>query len=170
MSVFIGVDVGTGSARAGVFDADGQMLASHKHDIKMWRDGDIAEQSSDDIWQAVCACVQSAVRDAGIEASAVRGIGFDAACSMAVLDVQMKPLSVSASDDPARNVIVWMDHRAKTQAERINAQGHPVLDFVGGRISPEMQTPKLVWLKENKPATFAWPDAAGPTGPNGKLH
>ena len=46
MSLFIGVDVGTGSARAGVFDAKGTLLASHAEDIKMWRDGDIAEQSS----------------------------------------------------------------------------------------------------------------------------
>jgi len=57
-----------------------------------------------------------------------------------------------------RNVIVWMDHRAKSQAERINAQGHGVLDYVGGRISPEMQTPKLLWIKENLTERF---DQAG---------
>ena len=156
MSVFIGIDVGTGSARAGVFDASGALLASQKHDIQMWRAvGGIAEQSSDDIWQAVCSSVRAAVADAGIDAGDVAGIGFDAACSMVVLDRQMAPLCISASQEPQRNVIVWMDHRATPQAERINAQGHPVLDYVGGRISPEMQTPKLLWIKENRPETFA---------------
>ncbi len=54
--VFIGVDVGTGSARAGVFDARGNILASAKQDIEIHREpGDIVEQSSADIWQAVCA-------------------------------------------------------------------------------------------------------------------
>jgi D-ribulokinase len=155
MSCFVGVDVGTGSARAGVFDKAGTLLASRKQDIQMWRDaGDIAEQSSDDIWQAVCACVRSAVADAGIGAEDVIGIGFDAACSMVVLDSEMRPLSISASGEVARNVIVWMDHRAKDQAERINAMGHAVLDYVGGRISPEMQTPKLLWIKENMPEAF----------------
>lgn len=155
MSIFVGVDVGTGSARAGLFDAQGTLLASHKHDIRIWRDeGDIAEQSSDDIWAAVCTSVRAAVAQAGVGTDKIKGIGFDAACSMVVLDAEMKPLSVSASGETRRNVIVWMDHRATEQAERINAMGHPVLDYVGGRISPEMQTPKLLWLKEHMPETF----------------
>lgn len=156
MTVFIGVDVGTGSARAGVFESTGDLLASNKQDIKMWRTaGDIVEQSSDDIWQAVCHAVRTAVAKAGVSPDTVRGIGFDAACSMVVLDRDMAPLSVSASGASERNVIVWMDHRATEQAERINTMGHPVLDFVGGRISPEMQTPKLLWLKEHMPEQFA---------------
>ncbi|MEL6642236.1 MAG: FGGY family pentulose kinase, partial [Pseudomonadota bacterium] len=85
----------------------------------------------------------------------IAGIGFDAACSMVVLDQEMNAMSISASGDPAKNVIVWMDHRAKRQAEKINSHGHPVLDYVGGRMSPEMQTPKLLWLKENMPDSFA---------------
>ncbi|WP_299963743.1 FGGY-family carbohydrate kinase [uncultured Roseobacter sp.] len=156
MSCFIGVDVGTGSARAGVFDDSGTLLASHKQDIRMWRAADnIAEQSSDNIWEAVCACVRTAVQHAGIAPDDVQGIGFDAACSLVVLDGEMRPLTVSASGEDARNVIVWMDQRATAQADRINATGHAVLEFVGGRISPEMQTPKLLWLKENMPQTFA---------------
>jgi len=154
MSVFIGVDVGTGSARAGVFNAEGALLASHSQDIQMWRDGDNAEQSSDDIWNAVCACVTAAVAQADIAVDAIKGIGFDAACSMVVLGQSMAPISISSTGAPERNVIVWMDHRAKGQAERINDQGHSVLDYVGGRISPEMQTPKLLWIKENLPETF----------------
>lgn len=154
--MYIGVDVGTGSARAGVFDKDGTLLAGHKHDITIWREaGGIVEQSSDDIWAAVCTSVREAVAQAGISPNVVRGIGFDAACSMAVLGRDMRPISISPSGDAARNVIVWMDHRAIAQAEEINAQGHAVLDFVGGRISPEMQTPKLKWIKDHMPDTFA---------------
>ena len=50
----IGIDVGTGSARAGVFDTNGRMLATAKRSIDMHReDCGIAEQSSQQIWQAV---------------------------------------------------------------------------------------------------------------------
>lgn len=47
-----------------------------------------------------------------------------------------------------RNVVMWMDHRAAEQAARITASNHRVLRAVGGVMSPEMQPPKLLWLKE----------------------
>ncbi|MGD9818487.1 MAG: FGGY-family carbohydrate kinase, partial [Desulfomonilaceae bacterium] len=70
------------------------------------------------------------------------------------LDDQDRPVSVSSSGDDERNVIVWMDHRAVEQAARINAGGHEVLRYVGGTISPEMESPKLMWLKENLPDSW----------------
>ena len=155
-SVFIGIDVGTGSARAGLFDAKGTLLSCSRHPIRMWREeGHVVEQSSDDIWRAICASVRAAMAEADVAPGRVAGLGFDATCSLVVLDRQGAPLSVSPSGDDARNVVVWMDHRALDQTARINATRHPVLRYVGGAISPEMQTPKLLWLKENMPGTFA---------------
>lgn len=152
---FVGIDVGTGSARAGVFTADGLMLASAKREIAIYfEDGDIVEQSSNDIWRAVCAAVRQAVQDSGIDSTSIRGIGVDATCSLVVVGEGGRPLAVGPSEDPERNIIVWMDHRALGQAERITRTGHAVLNYVGGVISPEMETPKLLWLKENRPATF----------------
>ena len=143
----IGIDVGTGSARAGVFDKAGRMLGTAKAEVTIWRAaGSIVEQSSDQIWAAVCTAVRGAVAEAGIDPAEVAGIGVDATCSLVVLGPDHAPLPVS-SDDPQRNIIVWMDHRATGQAERINALGHDVLRYVGGVISPEMETPKLLWLK-----------------------
>lgn len=155
-SVFIGIDVGTGSARAGIFDRAGTLLASAKRPIRIWREpGEIVEQSSADIWNAVCGSVREAIAISGIDAAAIKGIGIDATCSLVVLDREGRSLPVGPSEDPARDIIVWMDHRAKDQTMRINATGHPVLRYVGGTISPEMETPKLLWLKENKPDIFA---------------
>ena len=85
--LFIGVDVGTGSARAGVFDARGTLLGTAKHPIRIWQDEDsFVEQSSADIWAAVAASVREAVFLSGAEASEIGGIGFDATCSLVVLD------------------------------------------------------------------------------------
>jgi D-ribulokinase len=152
----IGVDVGTGSARAGVFDAAGNMLAAAKHDITLYQaSGSIVEQSSSEIWSAVCHVVKAAVAEAGVSPDQIAGIGFDATCSLVVLGEGGRSLPVGMSEQAERDIIVWMDHRAVAQAQRINATGHEVLKFVGGKISPEMETPKLLWLLEHRPSVFA---------------
>ncbi|XP_012831263.1 PREDICTED: FGGY carbohydrate kinase domain-containing protein-like [Erythranthe guttata] len=48
-----------------------------------------------------------------------------------------------------------MDHRAVNQAERINSSKSPVLEYCGGAVSPEMQPPKLLWVKENLPESWS---------------
>lgn len=152
---FIGVDVGTTSARAGLFDSAGTLLATARRPIALWREaGDIAEQSTEDIWQACAGAVRDALTEASLSPALVKGIGFDATSSLAVVDPAGQPLSVSPSGDPQRNIIVWMDHRAIAQARRITETHDPVLRHVGGILSPEMETPKLLWLKENLPATY----------------
>src|SRR6202046_3930915 len=148
---YIGVDVGTLSASAGVCDSVGRLLASARRPIAVWREpGDIVEQSSDDIWSAVTSAVREAALASGLPAPAVRGMGFDATCSLVVLDRDARPLSVSPTNAPERDVIVWMDHRAVEDSERINAGGHEALRYMGGRISPEMHAPKLAWLARRK--------------------
>ena len=118
---YIGIDVGTGSARAGVFDASGKMLGQGSHPIKMWKpQADFVEQSSDDIWTAAGMAVRQAVTEADIDPTNVRGIGYDATCSLVALDERDRPVSVSPTGNDEQNVIVWMDHRALEQTARIN--------------------------------------------------
>src|SRR5882672_7682688 len=151
--VFIGVDVGTAHARAAVFDGCGGLLATASNAIAIWHEaGDIVEQSSSDIWSACARAVRTALKTADVPPSAVKGLGFDATCSLVVLDPAGKPLTVSMAGNPERNVIVWMDHRATAEARLITETGDDVLRFVGGIISPEMQTPKLLRLKRHLPA------------------
>src|SRR3954465_13255387 len=152
---FIGVDVGTTSTRAGIFDCNGRLLGAARHPIQSWHEaGDIVEQSSDDIWRACCTSVKAALAEAAIAPDLIKGIGFDATCSLVVLDRHGAPLTVSGSGAAQRNVIVWMDHRALAEARDINATGDDVLRYVGGSISPEMELPKLLWLKRHLPTSF----------------
>src|ERR1700674_3245956 len=152
---FIGIDVGTSSARAGVFDEKGTLLATARHPITVWHEaGNVVEQSSSDIWAACVASLRAAMVEAAIPASAVKGIGFDATCSLVVLDAVANPLTVSTSGDERRNIIVWMDHRAIAEARLVNDTHDDVLRYVGGSISPEMEIPKLLWLKRYLPSSY----------------
>src|SRR5882762_6121140 len=125
---FIGIDVGTSSARAGIFDENGTLLATARHSITVWHEaGSVAEQSSAEIWAACATSVRAAMAEAALPVSAIKGVGFDATCSLVVVDAAGNPLSISSSGDVTRNVIVWMDHRAMDEAHRVNQTQDDVL-------------------------------------------
>ena len=154
-SYYIGVDVGTKSARAGIVDQTGTMIASATLDIPLWHPRhEWAEQSSDAIWNACCSLVRDAVAQSKIQPETVRGIGFCATSSLVTTDSNDQPVTISSTGDDSHNVIVWMDHRAADEAEHINATRHKALNYCGGTISPEMAPPKLLWIKNHLPQTW----------------
>src|ERR1700687_4145777 len=140
---FIGVDVGTSSARAGVFDENGALLSTARHPITVWHEaGNVVEQSSPEIWAACAYSVRAAMAEAALPPSAIKGIGFDATCSLVVLDAAANPLTASMSGDQRRNVIVWMHHRAIAEARLVNDTHDEVLRYVGGVSSPRNEISK----------------------------
>ncbi|HEY2511253.1 MAG TPA: FGGY-family carbohydrate kinase [Polyangiaceae bacterium] len=154
-ATYLGIDVGTASVRAGLFDREGRRLGLGVEPITIYRPReDFVEQSSDDVWRAAGIAVRQALAEAKVDPGSVRGIGFDATCSLVLLGEDDRPVTVSPTGNDAQNVIVWMDHRATDQAARINAGQHGVLRYVGGGVSPEMETPKLLWLKERLPSSW----------------
>jgi len=156
MGLLVAVDVGTGSARAGVVTSDGAVLARTEHPIAMNRtDANYAEHDSEQIWTAVCAAVRDAIAVAAIDPATVVGISFDATCSLVVRDRQGQPLTVSTNGFNRWDTIVWFDHRALAEAEECTGTQHLVLDYVGGVMSPEMEVPKLMWLKRHMPNSWA---------------
>eukprot|EP00102_Acyrthosiphon_pisum_P011264 XP_008179934.1 PREDICTED: FGGY carbohydrate kinase domain-containing protein-like isoform X2 [Acyrthosiphon pisum] len=152
---FVGVDVGTGSVRAALVDGTGRILKKSTNAIQTWNpEENFYQQSSEDIWRSCCKVVREVTE--GVSSEAVGGIGFDATCSLVVVDSDGLPLSVSKNGEREQNVILWMDHRAKKEADLINTTNHRVLKYVGGKISLEMETPKILWLKNNLPKNTFW--------------
>ncbi|KAH8105005.1 Pentulose kinase [Phellopilus nigrolimitatus] len=157
--LYIGIDVGTGSVRAALVSHSGPIVASSTKETKTFRadhDHRIFEQSSNDIWDSICACIRNVLGGGGgehIDPGRVKGISFDATCSLAVTDLQGNSITVTKGDGLGkagdRNVILWADHRAEEEAKLINSTGSVVLDYVGGTMSLEMEIPKTLWLKKN---------------------
>uniref|UniRef100_T1JIY2 Carbohydrate kinase FGGY C-terminal domain-containing protein n=1 Tax=Strigamia maritima TaxID=126957 RepID=T1JIY2_STRMM len=159
------IDVGTQSVRCALVDSSGIVKTVAIRPIQTWSPSDnLYQQSSENIWQACCASCKDVISSSEIDKSLIDGIGFDATCSLVVLDKHFNPLSVNLKNDndeierPVQDVIMWMDHRAATQAHFINAKNYDSLKSVGGKISLEMQPPKLLWLKENMPKKW-WQNA-----------
>lgn len=91
-----------------------------------------------------------------VNPSQIKGIGFDATCSLAVFANDTdEPIPVTgpnfANDGNDRNVILWLDHRPVDETDKINATNHKLLKYVGGKMSIEMEIPKVLWLKNNMP-------------------
>lgn len=150
------VDVGTSSARAAIVDRTGHLLGRAEHPIATHRPlPDHAEHDSEDVWSAVCSAVRLARAHAGAAASDVAGISFDATCSLVIRGQAGEQVSASTSGEPRWDTIVWLDHRALAEADACTRSRHRVLDFLGGSMSPEMQVPKLLWLKRHLPGSWS---------------
>ncbi|KAJ5895465.1 hypothetical protein N7495_007156 [Penicillium taxi] len=151
---YIGIDVGTSSARACIMNAKGDIVGLAHQNIGLWQpEHGYYEQSTTDTWSSVCIAVQRAIHENNIGPDTVRGIGFDATCSLAVFNHETnEPVSVTGPNfDTDRNIILWLDHRPVDEAAKINFINHPLLRYVGGTISAEMEIPKVLWLKNHMP-------------------
>ncbi|KAL6451979.1 hypothetical protein SBY92_003287 [Candida maltosa Xu316] len=151
---YVGVDVGTGSARACLIDTNGIILGLAERPIRRQElEANYITQNSTEIWDAICYCVKSCLRESGVNPHEVFGIGFDATCSLvAISESSDKPVSVGPNwKDEEENIILWMDHRAVDETNEINATNDKCLKYVGGQMSIEMELPKMKWLKHHKP-------------------
>ena len=143
--LFSAVDVGSARARAAIFAPDGRLLARASRGFTT-HDGPDGQSGYDfaEIWQAVADALRDARGMAGAAPGDVVALAFDATCSLYV-------------DAPgfAPDVIAWHDHRATAEAAELSATGHPLTARAGGQVSPEMQTPKLIWLARHRPEIWS---------------
>jgi len=143
----IGIDSGTQSLRAGIFDLQGNPIIYATKDYHIFH-AQIgwAEQSAEDWWQAAKITVNECVKKSKIDPGKIVGISVDGT-SCTVLPVDEKGV-------PLRNALLWMDIRAHKEAEQVNATGHSIFKYVGGQESPEWMIPKSLWLKKNEPEIY----------------
>lgn len=146
--VFIGLDCGTGGARALICDETGTVLGMGVEDYPThYPQPGQAEQSPADWWTAAVAAIRSAIAAAGVEPAQVRAICASGTSStMVMLDKDLEPLG---------EAILWMDNRSSPQARRIEQTGHPALRRSEGGISAETALPKMLWVKEVEPERYA---------------
>jgi D-ribulokinase len=146
----LAIDVGTLSARAGLFDARGKLITAKSASFELMHPFDHhAVYRMDDIWTAVCAASRETLAAAPGLVGTVAGIAIDATSSTVIEATGARPLDGDA------DVICWMDHRGEAEAEEIGATGDRYLDYVGGTVSPEMYLPKILWLRRHRPDAWA---------------
>jgi hypothetical protein len=146
--VVLGLDLGTTSAKAVAFDPDGRACAEAEAAYPLLEpEHGHAEQDPQQVVDAALGALRNAAaaaRDGGAE---VAGIGVSTAMHALY--------GVGEDSRPVTPLITWADTRAADQAELLRRE-HPELhDRTGTPLHPMAPLPKLMWLREHDPETFA---------------
>ena len=143
----LGIDVGTQSVRAALFDTHGRCHGVGVEPIETThpRSG-WAEQDVEQWWTASRRAVSAALAQADCSAERVTGIGLDTTSCTVV--------ACRADGAPLRPALLWMDQRSAREADDLSATGDPILRYVSGVVSPEWMLSKALWLRRNQPELF----------------
>lgn len=149
--LILGIDVGTTSLKAAVFDHEGVQKASAVVEYSLLTpQPNIVEAPCGIYMDSIVKCMEVIRSGGAVDTRDVTAVGFS---------VQGETLCLlDEAGQPLKNAIVWMDNRAGEQAEKLRAHfGDELCYQVTGQVSFEACWPaaKLLWVKENEPELFA---------------
>ncbi len=146
--MFLGIDIGTSSAKAVLTDADGAVVATAARPCAVSRPHPLwSEQDPEDWVAAAVGAVDDLVEQRPDAVAAVAGIGFSGQMHGAVL--------LGRDGRVLRPAILWNDGRAHRQCARLEAS-LPDFRAISGNIAmPGFTAPKLLWVAEEEPEIFA---------------
>jgi xylulokinase len=147
VSVLLGLDIGTGGARAVAVDEDGVVVsqASASYDLARPRPG-WTEQRPEDWWDAARTVLRAVAEPHG---DAIAGLGLTGQMHGSVF--------LDSRDRVIRPALLWNDQRTSRQAETIEARvGLERLVTIAGNPSlTGFQAPKILWLADEEPENYA---------------
>lgn len=148
---FIGLDIGTSSAKAVAVDEHGRVLARASADYALltpqpgW-----TEQHPEDWWAATCTVLGNVLGKLADETDAtISAIGLTGQMHGAVF--------LDTAGDVIRPAILWNDQRTSVACDQIEtAVGQTRLrEIAGNPALTGFQAPKIVWLRDNEPQNYA---------------
>lgn len=141
----LGVDFGTTSVKAVLFDGDFQQIADTTLDYTLKTKGDIVELEPEKYWELM----KEALADIG-KISPIDCMAIDTQCETLIL--------TDKDGNPVRDAIVWLDNRATEEAKLIEEHfGRKKVYEVTGQpeVTATWPASKLLWVKRNEPEVWA---------------
>jgi len=141
----LAIDQGTTSSRAIVFDARGAQVAVAQQEFHQYfpRDGWV-EHDAVEIWDSTLVVCREALDKAGVQASALAGIGITNQRETTVVWDR-------ETGEPIHHAIVWQDRRTASLCTKLKSDGHEalVVERTGLLIDPYFSATKVAWLLDN---------------------
>ncbi|MBM7602298.1 gluconokinase [Metabacillus crassostreae] len=142
-SFMMGVDIGTTSTKAVLFDKEGRAISRFGVEYPLHTPTpSTAEQDPEEIFQAVLTSMKNCLEEANVSGKEVRFVSFSSAMhSLIVVDGNGSPLTPS---------ITWADNRSAKYADIVKEihNGHEIYLRTGTPIHPMSPLVKLVWLNK----------------------
>ena len=143
--MYIGIDLGTSSAKSVLMNDEQKILASHTASIDVSRPHDGWSEQDPAHWIAAIDSTLSAMAaEQPKSMSAVRGIGLSGHMHGATL--------IDKDDQVIRPCMLWNDTRSQSQATRMDTETSRRLS--GNILFPGFTAPKTQWVAEHEPANF----------------
>jgi ribulose kinase len=93
------------------------MLASASTPITLFKPKpEYYEQSSEEIWHSICCSIQSILKKSEIDPSDVRGVGFDATCSLYVVTTTTTFTTTIATSTSIKHNTITRQHKSQTKS------------------------------------------------------
>ncbi len=144
MKYLLGVDIGTTSLKAGVFDENAKPVKSVTKDYTLEVHDDFVEFPAEKYWELFSEAVDELAAEFDISAMSV--------------DTQCETFIITDADGvPLSNGVVWLDNRATKQAEELSKRfgERTVYEKTGQpEITATWPASKLLWFREEKPEIF----------------
>ncbi len=148
MKYYIGIDIGTTSAKTVAFSRQGEIIASKNTGYKIYHPAQHqSEQKPGEILEAVIEGILSVTGSLKNDEPAF--ISFSAAMHSI--------LAVNENCEPLTDCIIWADNRAGAIAKALlqTPEGKAFYESTGVPVHAMSPLCKLLWLKENAPGIFA---------------
>lgn len=144
-SLLLGIDVGTQAIRVCAFDLQGRKVAGEVVRLSgmCYPGPEMAEQDVNEWWDAALLGLRAVTDTLGNQAKQIVAVSY--ACTSCTL------VALDEKGDPLRPAIMWMDHRAASEADVVFKTNTPTLAYTGNSVSPEWMFPKILWLKNHEP-------------------
>jgi xylulokinase len=142
--VLLGLDLGTGSAKAVLLSANGRIIGqgTAEYAVRSPRPG-WAESNPGDWWHAAVVAVREALDGRG---DTVQALG---------LSGQMHGVVLSTGDGtPLRPAVLWADTRSSSELATYKSLGPEAQRRLGNPYVAGMAGPTLLWLRDHEPDSY----------------
>lgn len=149
ISYMIGIDIGTTSTKAVLFEENGTIVASANEGYPLYTPtADVAEQDPEEIFSAVLTSIKQLMEQSGIDPTKVLLVSFSTAMHSVI--------PVDADGKPLMRCLTWADNRSVEWAEKLKNElgGHEIYMRTGTPIHPMSPLSKLLWLRHDMPEIF----------------